>query len=396
MMKTVKLCEVATISAGNSAPQEEKLFKDGAHNFVRTSDVGKIRKGIIFEARDKLNNEGILKLKIFPKGTILFPKSGASTFLNHRVMLGMDAYVSSHLATIKADNSKILDNYLFYILQTIDARNLVTDSAYPSLKTKTISEIKLVLPTIEAQHQTITILDAAFAEIDKLIFISRRKKIELNKLYISAVDKELLSDIGVNIVRLKEIAKIKGGKRIPKGKKLLNTSTKFPYIRVTDFNNKGTVNETSVKYISKDIQKEISRYTISTKDVYVSIAGTIGKTGVIPDSLNNANLTENAAKIVLDDECLRDYFYYFTTSKSFADQVLQQTHTSAQPKLALTRLGEVKFPLPSISIQKEKIDKIKSIQKYKNSLTDIAKKNIEHFKNFKLKFLSEKLNGEIA
>jgi restriction endonuclease S subunit len=76
--------------------------------------------------------------------------------------------------------------------------------------------------------------------------------------------------------------------------------------------------------------------------------------------------------------------------------VLQQTHTSAQPKLALTRLGEVKFPLPSISIQKEKIDKIKSIQKYKNSLTDIAKKNIEHFKNFKLKFLSEKLNGEIA
>ena len=125
MTKTVKLYDVATISTGNSAPQDEKLFEDGIYNFVRTSDVGKIRKGIIFEARDKLNDKGILKLKIFPKGTILFPKSGASTFLNHRVMLGIDAYVSSHLATIKGDNTKVLDSYLLYILQTIDAANLL-------------------------------------------------------------------------------------------------------------------------------------------------------------------------------------------------------------------------------------------------------------------------------
>ena len=45
--QAVKLYEVATVSAGNSAPQDEGVFKGGIYHFVRTSDVGKIRKGTI-------------------------------------------------------------------------------------------------------------------------------------------------------------------------------------------------------------------------------------------------------------------------------------------------------------------------------------------------------------
>ena len=42
-------------------------------------------------------------------------------------MLGMDAYVSSHLATIKGDNTKVLDSYLLYILIIIQN---ATDTEY--------------------------------------------------------------------------------------------------------------------------------------------------------------------------------------------------------------------------------------------------------------------------
>ena len=57
------------------------------------------------------------KAGIIKKGTILFPKSGASTLLNHRVIMKIDGYVSSHLATIKANEEIITDEYLFYMLQ---------------------------------------------------------------------------------------------------------------------------------------------------------------------------------------------------------------------------------------------------------------------------------------
>lgn len=77
-----KLGEVANVSSGNSAPQDKELFKNGIYPFIRTSDAGQIKKGIINSCVDYLNGTGIKGLKLYRKGTILFPKSGASTFLN--------------------------------------------------------------------------------------------------------------------------------------------------------------------------------------------------------------------------------------------------------------------------------------------------------------------------
>lgn len=159
------LGEVATVGAGNSAPQGDELFKDGEYPFFRTSDAGKIRFGDIYEASDKLNEQGIKGLRLFPKGTILFPKSGASTFLNHRVMLGVDGYVSSHLATIVADKSKVHERFLLYFLTTISAQDLVQDHAYPSLNLPIISAIQLPYPPLPEQQRIVTMLDQAFEGI---------------------------------------------------------------------------------------------------------------------------------------------------------------------------------------------------------------------------------------
>jgi type I restriction enzyme M protein len=99
----VKLSDVADVSSGNSAPQDEKYFKNGKFPFYRTSDVAKLHVSTnLFKSADYLNEKAIKekRLCLYPKNTILFPKSGASTFLNHRVMIKKDGYVSSHLATI--------------------------------------------------------------------------------------------------------------------------------------------------------------------------------------------------------------------------------------------------------------------------------------------------------
>jgi len=152
----VKLRDVAEVSSGNSAPQDARLFEDGYYPFCRTSDVGKVHVSNNFcEIQDKLNDEGIKGLRLFKKGTILFPKSGASILLNHRVLLGCDSYVSSHLATIYANTNKILPEYLFALLCRVDASDLVPNSAYPSLKCSDIENIKIPLPPLHVQQQIV-------------------------------------------------------------------------------------------------------------------------------------------------------------------------------------------------------------------------------------------------
>ena len=86
------------VTAGNPAPQNKKYFIDGKYFFVRVKDMGKLGSAIkITYTRDLINDEGIKGLKILPKGSVLFTKSGASTMLNQRAILGEDMYVVSHI-----------------------------------------------------------------------------------------------------------------------------------------------------------------------------------------------------------------------------------------------------------------------------------------------------------
>ena len=154
----VELESIADIAAGNPAPQDDEYFKAGEFSFIRTSDVGAVHRSDNFiGAADKVNQGAVeqLRLRKFPKGTILFPKSGASTFLNHRVRIGEAAYVSSHLACIIPDEKKALSEYVYHLLCQIDARRIVPNQSYPSLRLKTIGSIRIPLPPLGVQREIV-------------------------------------------------------------------------------------------------------------------------------------------------------------------------------------------------------------------------------------------------
>jgi type I restriction enzyme S subunit len=163
--ETKRLGDIAVVGAGNSAPQDEALFKDGTIPFFRTADAGRVRFGDIGHSTDYLNEKGGKGLRRFAPGTILFPKSGASTFLNHRVMLAVDGCVSSHLATIVADKKQANPRFLLYFLSTIAAQDLVQDHSYPSLNLPTIAGIEIHFPSLAEQQRIVGLLDEAFEGI---------------------------------------------------------------------------------------------------------------------------------------------------------------------------------------------------------------------------------------
>ncbi len=57
--------------------------------------------------------------------------------------------------------------------------------------------------------------------------------------------------------RLSSIVNIKWGKRIPVGRKLLDSVTPYKYIRVADMHN-GTVLLNNIKYVAEDIYPQIA------------------------------------------------------------------------------------------------------------------------------------------
>ena len=157
-----------------------------------------------------------------------------------------------------------------------------------------------------------------------------------------------------------EISEVKGGKRLPKGHDYSETTTDFPYVRVTDFENM-SINLGSLKFLNPSTQKHISNYTISKNDIYISIAGSIGKVGLIPEKLDGSNLTENAAKITEIENVDRNFLCYILTSIESQEQIKKFTISSNQPKLALFRIKQINIPLPPLYEQHRIVQKIEEL-----------------------------------
>lgn len=161
-----------------------------------------------------------------------------------------------------------------------------------------------------------------------------------------------------------ELGAVKGGKRMPKGVSLVQEDTGRPYIRVTDFKDHG-VRDEGILFVPNGYENVINRYRISARDVYISIAGSIGLVGQVPEHLDDANLTENAAKIVFERKDVSPrYVMYALATHACQDQISRATAKNAQPKLALTRIEQILVPLPStIDEKNEVVDMLDAIEK---------------------------------
>jgi len=148
--------------------------------------------------------------------------------------------------------------------------------------------------------------------------------------------------------QLKDLAKIKGGKRLPAGKKLIPNPTPHPYIKVADMGpSKFVVLNNKFEYLDAKVQKNISRYIVQNGDLIISIVGTIGIVKIVDISLVGANLTENCARICEVKKVTTDYIYHYLCSKAGHEEVEMGTVGGVQGKLPLYNIGALKILIPS-------------------------------------------------
>jgi len=191
--EVVKLGEVAEISSGGSAPQGKKYF-EGNSPFIRVQHLDNDNYKV--KGCDYITDEAVkkYKLKLYPKDTIIFPKSGASIYLEKRAKLPFDAYIVSHLMAVRSKSRLLLQDYLFFNLVS---KKLSKDKAdnYPTLNISEISQIPIPLPPLDEQQKIANILTT----IDQKIQAEEKKKTVLQNLF-----KTLLQQLMTGKIRVKK------------------------------------------------------------------------------------------------------------------------------------------------------------------------------------------------
>lgn len=194
--------------------------------------------------------------------------------------------------------------------------------------------------------------------------------------------------------RIRDIASVKGGKRLPKGMSFSSCRTSHAYIRVTDMKNH-SVNTDDLKYITEEVFLQIKNYTISKDDLYVTIAGTIGVTGEVPAELDGMNLTENAVKVT--DIQINKAFLCLVLQSEFVQQQFQdKTHQVAMPKLALERILSTLIPVCSITVQSGIVSKFGEVDSLINLIGEEKEVLTEAISMTKSKILGLAIRGQLV
>ncbi len=242
------------------------------------------------------------------------------------------------------------------------------------------------------------LLERIREEKKRLVKEGKLKKKDLEETPIS--EDEIPFDIpdSWQWCRISSIATVLGGKRIPAGRKLSEEDTGHIYIRVSDM--KGdTVSTDNLQYVPEDIYSSISRYIINKEDIYITVAGTIGRIGKIPPELDGANLTENADRLVFS-MINQDWLIKCLQSMFVQAQIADVTTKVGQPKLAILRIQNLLLPLPPLAEQKRIVAKIEEllpkVEEYGKAQDALDKLNAELPERLKKSILQEAISGRLV
>jgi type I restriction enzyme, S subunit len=348
------LGDVATFVMGQ-APAGSDCNKEGIGTpFVKAGEFGE-RRPII--------REWTTDPKKFATETdVLICVVGATC---GKINLGADCAIGRSAAAIRPKPGKLDQFYLHYYLegQVQKFRAGSVGAAQTVISRDMLSEMPIPLPPLEEQQRIVAALDEAFEGLTRARAHAEANLHNARELFRRYVEVEYARLALLQPRRtIGQIAAIKGGKRLPKGDKLVSTKTPFPYISIKDFNELGSIDLATIDYLLPETRDAIKNYIIRSEDLYISIAGTIGKTGIVPSELDGANLTENAARMVFSEGINNEYVYYFTLTDDFQDQAGLNTRTAAQPKLALERLKTISLPIAPLTQQLEMADRFRTMR----------------------------------
>ena len=131
-------------------------------------------------------------MRLYPKDTILFAKSGMSAKIGRVYRTRQPAYVVSHLAAL-APIGMYEPSYLAHWLRAHPPSKLIKDDAYPSIRTSEVSSLEVPNLQIDEQRRIAAILDKADA-----IRRKREQALALADYFLRSVFLEMFGDLNEN------------------------------------------------------------------------------------------------------------------------------------------------------------------------------------------------------
>ncbi len=275
----VRLSDVVQVSAGQGAPKKGEFSDDGLP-FVRAGSLANLLNGGTEDDCEHVSEHiaSKRKLRLYPKDSILFAKSGMSATMGRIYRLRKPSYVVNHLAVL-LPTGKYDPAYLAYWLLRYPPSGLIQDPAYPSIRLSDISDLRVPDIALDEQRRIAAILDKA-DDIRR----KREQALSMADDFLRSAFLEMFGDPASNPKGwpVGTIRDLLTEAKYGTSKKADVASGQFPILRMGNLTYEGGWKMADLKYIDLD-ETEKKKYLVQCDDILFNRTNSkelVGKTAV--------------------------------------------------------------------------------------------------------------------
>jgi len=178
--KWAKIDDFCEVFSGQTPKGINNFGKDGEIPYFKVADMNRegnekyMRKANIYLTKDEVNK---LKIKIYDKGTIIFPKRGGAIATNKKRILIKPSAFDLNIMGIK---SPILVEYLYYWISSINLASLSDGSNVPQINNRNIKPLYVPIPSLNEQKRIVEKIELIFTNINNSINVLKKVKNNLD------------------------------------------------------------------------------------------------------------------------------------------------------------------------------------------------------------------------
>lgn len=231
------------------------------------------------------------------------------------------------------------------ILEQADLPGICAQTGVPGLNRDRAYEINVSLPPLPVQRRIVDLIGALDAQIEAL----NREAAALALLSHASLD-DLVRQAVLSgpAVRLDELLAtpvtygvLKPGPEDKNG---------VPLIRGQDIQG-GTVVAEQVRTISRELDEEYRRSRVATGDLVLVLVGTPGPSGLVPASMNGANISRAVGRLRCGSQLSPDYLLAVLSSPWGRSLLGAEVRGAVQQMINLKELRALAIPVPELEVQ---------------------------------------------
>ena len=386
-----KFHEVATIFNGNSINakvKERDYTKQNGIPYIATKDIS-FNGEVSYDNGVNIPSNKESLFKISKKHSILICAEGGSAGRKIAI-IDKDVCFVNKLFSISA-SKYLLPKYIYFYCLGKHFQDQFKASLHGLIGGVSLSKIKMFdihYPSLETQARIVSILDSAFADIERARANAEKNLKNARELFDSYLNKVFTEggDGWVETSLSKECFFSQGIQVGVKHQYKNDSEDRIRFLRIIDF----TQGNEESRYI--DIPDE--KYSVRKDEVSLVRYG--ASAGFVCTGLTGA-IANNLFKVSPKSEAFSNrYLYYFLLSPAFQIPIKSVIGGAAMPALSFKMINEVRFSFPNADNQLIIVNSIEKLIQKTRMLEAICKNKLKSLDELKQSLLQKAFSGELT